>query len=91
MTQHLDWKKFQFITEVQTALIGNAMRASLKKDSDRDHFVSSTSMLTLLQTAFVAAEQIPADLSAHDAACQIVPVLLYPEDNELPDWVVHYE
>jgi len=86
MTELLNWKRYQFVTEVQTALIGNAMRAALKGDKERDHFVSSTSMLNLMHTVFVAAEQIPENLSAHEAACEIVDVLLNVEERKLPVW-----
>ena len=89
MKNEIDWKKFQFITTVQTALIANAMRASTKADVDRDHFISSTSMLNLMQTAFTAAQQIPEDVTAHEAACSIVLALCYPENASIPEWFIH--
>lgn len=91
MAHQLDWKKFQFITEVQTALIANAMRAATKADIDRDHFISSTSVLNLMQIAFTASEQIPEEVSAHEAACQIVLALCYPENASIPKWFVRPE
>ena len=69
----LDWKKFQFITEVQTALIANAINVSLEPDAlKRRHIFSATGTLINMDEAYRAAELIPDKLSAHEAACQFV-------------------
>ena len=91
MERQFNWKKYEFVTVTQTALIANAMRAASRADEDKDHFISSTSMLNLMQTVFTAAEQIPEDVSAHEAASQIVLALCYPENASMPDWFVFPE
>lgn len=62
MTQGFDWKKYQFIMEVQTAVICNAIR---KKDSDEfqdnEGFFSATGVSCIMEEAFLAAENLPCD------------------------------
>lgn len=71
MDSQFTWKKFQFISEVQTALIHNAINRSLEVDIlDHREKISGTGCLIRMHDAFHAAEQIPPNLSAHEAACQ---------------------
>lgn len=92
MKDGLDWKKFQFITQVQTALIGNALaEACESKGQVRREIFSSIAMLNKMQTAFVAAEQIPEAISAHEAACEIANLLCEVDGAELPLWFVRPE
>jgi len=73
MSQEFDWKKFRFITEVQTALIANAINLSLNEDAkERRHIFSATGMIGTIGDAFDAAERIPEEMTAHDAACDFV-------------------
>jgi len=83
----LDWKKFQFITEVQTALINNATNLALEEDAKKNrHEFSATGTLIKMDDAFYAAERIPASLSAHEAACQFVHFICGHEGAELQNW-----
>lgn len=73
MSAVLDWKRYQFITEVQTALITNAINLSLEEDAKKNrHIFSATGTLINMDDAFYAAERIPENLTAHEAACQFV-------------------
>jgi len=73
MSNEFDWKKFQFITEVQTALIANAINLSLEEDAkERRHIFSANGTLINMDDAFYAAERIPKNISAHEAACEFV-------------------
>lgn len=94
MSKEFDWKKFQFITEVQTALINNAINVSLNDDAtDNRHIFSATGTLINMDDAFYAADRIPKDLGAHQAACQFVEFAcenLRPEDQEVPYWFARY-
>lgn len=90
MTDEFVWKKFQFITEVQTALINNAINVSLESDArDRRHIFSATGTLIKLDDAFYAAERIPQDMTAHEAACEFVDFAcqnLREEGAQVPAW-----
>lgn len=67
----LDWKKYQFITEVQTALIANAINVAKHDDAGTEkHNYSGTGLIINMDNAFYAAERIPEDMSAHVAASQ---------------------
>ncbi|WP_139214492.1 hypothetical protein [Pseudomonas graminis] len=66
-----NWKKFQFITEVQAALMANSVNIARHDEEGRErHQYSGTVMLIHMDDAFYAAERIPEGLSAHEAACQ---------------------
>jgi len=90
MSSGFDWKKFQFITEVQTALINNAINLSLEEDArSRRHIFSATGTLINLDDAFHAAERIPSDMSAHEAASEFVGFIcenLREEGAQVPAW-----
>lgn len=87
MATEFDWKKFQFITTVQTALINNAINLSLEADAkEKRHWFSAIGTLGLMADAFRAAEKIPMTLSADDAADQWVPFILRIEGAEPHDW-----
>ncbi|NJL81962.1 MAG: hypothetical protein HC890_01390 [Chloroflexaceae bacterium] len=73
MSAQFLWKKFQFIIEVQTALINNAVNLSLEADAkEQRHIFSATGALMTMDEAFYAAERIPENLSAHEAAHEFV-------------------
>lgn len=73
MSNEFDWKKFQFITEVQTTLINNAINLSLDEDAkERRHILSATATLINMDDAFYAAERIPKNMTAHEAACEFI-------------------
>lgn len=90
MSEGFDWKKFQFITEVQTALINNAINVSLDADAkERRHIFSATGTLINMDDAFYAAERIPKNLSAHEAACSFVGFVcenLREPGRRVPSW-----
>jgi hypothetical protein len=94
MSNAFDWKKFQFITEVQTALINNAVNLSLEADAkDRRHIFSATGTLGTLDDAFYAAERIPSDMTAHEAACQFIGFAcenLRERGESVPYWFQRY-
>jgi|GEM_PF-1853711 hypothetical protein len=69
MNQQLDWKKFQFITTAQTSIINNAINLSLNSDAkERRHIFSATGTLIIMDQLFNAAENIPGDMTAYEAA-----------------------
>ncbi|MCG7567104.1 hypothetical protein MHM95_12515 [Pseudoalteromonas sp. CnMc7-15] len=73
MDNQFTWKKFQFITAVQTALINNAINRSLDDDAkDNRHNFSAISTLAKMDDAFYAAERIPEDKTANDAAFEFI-------------------
>ncbi|WP_353569814.1 hypothetical protein [Candidatus Albibeggiatoa sp. nov. BB20] len=91
----MEWKHFQFITEVQTALIANAINVvSLEDDAkDRQHIFSATGMLIKMDDAFYAANRIPKDMSAHKAACEFIYFIcenLRGENATVPSWFARY-
>jgi len=90
MKNEIDWKRFQFITEVQTALITNAINMSLGDNAkDMRYIFSATGTLIKMDDAFYAADRIPKDLSAHEAACEFVEFIcenLRGKDAMVPDW-----
>jgi hypothetical protein len=92
MNNEFDWKKFQFITEVQTALIANAINLSLEEDAkERRHIFSATGTLINMDDAFYAAERIPKDMSAHEAACEFIYHNLREANNtEVPYWLLRF-
>jgi hypothetical protein len=92
MSKELDWKKFQFIITVQTALINNAINISLESNAKakaKRHLFSATGTRGLMADAFRAAEQIPKSLSAMDAADQFIPFILGQEGAEEHDWFMY--
>lgn len=94
MNQELDWKRFQFITEVQTALINNATNISLDEDArSKRHIFSATGTLINMDDAFYAADRIPTNLSAHEAACQFIGFVcenLRNSEDKIPSWFARY-
>lgn len=90
MDEKFTWKKFQFITEVQTALINNAVNVSLNDDAiEKRHIFSATGTLIHMDDAFYAAERIPENKTAHKAAVEFVGFVcenLRDEDDDLPTW-----
>jgi hypothetical protein len=94
MSNEFNWKKFQFITEVQTALINNAVNMSLNDDAiNKRSIFSATGTLINMDNAFYAADRIPNDMSAHQAACQFVEFVcenIRPEGQEVPHWFARY-
>ena len=76
-------KKEQFITEVQTALI--VYHISNKDEKDTGTF----SVLIDMDDAFYASDRIPAEMSAHEAACLFVEFATKSaseEDYQAPVW-----
>lgn len=69
----LSLKTFQFISEVQTALIANAINLSIDENATtKRHIFSATATLIKMDEAFRAAERIPPEMLAHEAASQFV-------------------
>jgi hypothetical protein len=94
ISEQFSWKKFQFICEVQTALISNGINLSLEVNAkQQQHLFSATGALMTMDEAFYAAERIPEHLSAHEAACEFV---YWYFDNvrepgrTLPYWFARY-
>ena len=91
MSHEFDWKKFQFITMVQTALIKNMLdlesqrvRPELGENQEVDERGSKTVMLTLIDMddAFYAAEHIPEDKRVCEAAYEF---MLFACENLRPE------
>ncbi|WP_291272256.1 hypothetical protein [Geothrix sp.] len=69
MNPSLDWKRFQFITIAQTVILNNAINLSLNEDAkEHRHIFSATGTIILMDQLFHAAENIPSDLTAFEAA-----------------------
>lgn len=94
MSNEFDWKKFQFITMVQTALIKNMLDLESQRvrpelgESDNDERSGKTVMLTLIDMddAFYAAERIPEGKRSCEAAYEF---MLFACENLRPDGYVH--
>ncbi|MBN1007794.1 hypothetical protein [Amphritea pacifica] len=90
MDSEFNWKKFQFITEVKTALINNAINLSLDDSAaENRHVFSTTGTLGKMDDAFYAADRIPNDMSAHQAACEFIGFIcenLRSESMATPSW-----
>lgn len=91
MSNEFTWKKFQFITEVQTALLANAVNLSLEPNEalSQRHIFSATGILGHMDDAFYAAERIPPNLTAHEAACDFVGFAcenLREPGEKVPTW-----
>jgi hypothetical protein len=84
-----DWKKFEFITTVQTGLINNAINRSLDEDAikHRAEF-SPVTVLYHMSEAFRAAAMIPESITARDAAWDFTMWLISRNDPgaQMPDW-----
>lgn len=84
--KNMDPKIYQFITEVQTAMIvfhcsGHYERKKIGPISD---------ILIGLDDAFDAARNIPTDMTAHQAACEYVEFWKAPpgeSDKFLKAWI----
>lgn len=86
----IDWKKFQFIITAQTAIINNATNLALEEDAkETRHIFSATGTLIIMDQLFQAAENIPDELSAFEAANEFVGYFcdnLREEGSKLPRW-----
>ena len=90
MEANFDWKKFEFITTVQTGLINNGINRSLDEDAieHRAEFSPAT-VLYQMSEAFRAADMIPESVTARDAAWEFTMWLIHGEDDpgaKMPDW-----
>ena len=90
MSDEFNWKRFQFIVEVQTALINNATNKSLESDArQKRHEFSATGTLINMDDAFYASERIPENRTAHEAACEFVEFCLGLDEGKerrVPGW-----
>jgi len=85
-----DWKRFEFITTVQTGLINNGINRSLDNDAikHRAEFSPAT-VLYHMSEAFRAAEMIPHQVTARQAAWDFTMWLIHGDDDpsaQMPDW-----
>lgn len=90
MSADFNWKKFEFITTVQTGLISNASNRSIEKDAikNRANF-SPVTMVYQMSEAFRAAEMIPDSVTARIAAWEFVMWTIHGETDpsaKMPDW-----
>ena len=83
-----EWKKFQFVTEVQTALFANALAAHANASGEKNRPIlsSASTALTEINAVFQAAEKIPEGVSAHEAAVDYVKNLLTSSFEEELDF-----
>jgi len=83
----LDWKKFQFITEMQTALLANAINVAKHGDEGTQKAsYSGTGLIIDMDNVFFAANLIPKDMSAHEAACDIYGAI--KKEHDWPYWAL---
>lgn len=88
-------KQFQFLTMVQTVVTNNAINLSLDRDKaiKRRHIFSASGTITLMYQANAAADKLPAELSASDAAHQFLSYFLESlrePGTECPHWCREY-
>jgi hypothetical protein len=82
-----NWKKYQFVTEVQTALIADALAIRGCNEDEKAAILSTAkTTLTEMNAVFEAAERIPDEVSAHDAAVEYVSKLMANTIEEEPDF-----
>jgi hypothetical protein len=90
MSSDFDWKKFEFITTVQTGLINNGINLSLEPDAiQRRADFSPATVLYHMSEAFRAADRIPESITARDAAWDFTMWLIHADDDPnatMPDW-----
>lgn len=90
MSADFDWKKFEFITIVQTGLINNGINRSLDEDAVRNrHEFSPATVLYHMAEAFRAADLIPESVAARDAGWDFTMWLIHGHDDPgatMPDW-----
>jgi hypothetical protein len=86
----LDWKKFEFITTVQTGLISNAINRSIEQDAIQNrHEFSPVTMQFQMSEAFRAADMIPEEVDARTAAWDYVMWRIHGDDDpsaKMPSW-----
>ena len=88
--EDINWKKFEFVATVQTAMIQNAINLALEPDA-REHRAafSSTTAIFQVAEAFRAADRIPDELTARQAAHGFRHWLLRGETDpsaKVPSW-----
>jgi hypothetical protein len=90
MENSFDWKKFEFITTVQTGLINNGNNLSLEPDAiERRADFSPATVLYHMSEAFRAADMIPESVTARDAAWEFTMFLIHGDDDPnatMPEW-----
>lgn len=86
----MDWKKFEFVTTVQTGLINNGINRSLEADAIKNrHEFSPATVLYHMSEAFRAADMIPEKVTARQAAWDFTMWLIHGDDDpaaQMPDW-----
>ena len=90
MSADFNWKKFEFITTVQTGLINHGIIRSLDDDTpeNRAQF-SPAAVLYHMSEAFRAAERIPDNVTARDAAWEFTMWTIHGEHDpsaKMPEW-----
>lgn len=90
MSADLSWKKFEFITTVQTGLISNGINHSIEKVAitKRAEFSPAT-MVYQMSEAFRAAEMIPESVTARVAAWEFIMWTIHGETDpsaQMPEW-----
>lgn len=83
-----EWKKFQFITIVQSCVLANAFNKSQSENSNElRHMFSASGVYITMDDAFWAAEHIPDDLDASQAANEFISFALKLDVGaKLPYW-----
>ena len=90
MSADFNWKKFEFIATGQTGLINNGINRSLDDDAiEKRAEFSPATVLFHMSEAFRAADMIPEDVTARDAAWDFTMWLIHRDDDpsaKMPDW-----
>jgi hypothetical protein len=85
----LDWRKYEFVTTVQSALIVDAMTRAEKGAS------SPVRLMTNMRTLFDAAVQLPDDIVVYEAAWRFAHWLISLADKRsdlpMPSWYTETE
>jgi hypothetical protein len=83
----LEWRKFQFVVTVQSALITDATTRAVKAD---ETYSAPVRLMANMAEVFHAATILPADLDVREAAWRFAHWLIAAADNrddmEQPAW-----
>jgi len=90
MSSEFNQKRFDFLITVQTVLINNAINISLNDDAiENRHMFSATGTMINMDNALYAADRIPENMSAYQAANSFLSFVcenLREEGAVVPSW-----
>lgn len=90
MNTEFNQKRFDFLITVQTVLINNAINVSLNDDAnEKRHIFAATSTMINMDDALYAADRIPENMTAYQAANSFLTFAcenLREEGAVVPSW-----